>query len=276
LLLNANDKIVISLFVESKILIVPMFTKIIANYSFNHEDLFATQIATNPDQLILHHGNQNTFPDELSYFYPFLSKLEISRSKRFRKKSDERTYVITHALVNKKISEILGTDFNKLSINYFDNKKPYVEKSNLDFNLSHSSDCFAFAISGYENVFVGVDIEVLREDLGIEPIINNYFHKNEISFVLNSELKTQHQKFYEVWTRKEAFLKMIGTGLSEKLSELDMTPGEREIIIQDNNSFENHYFSNSYVYTLNLLGNLVLSLSTNRPVSIIPEHCDKF
>jgi hypothetical protein len=69
---------------------------------------------------------------------------------------------------------------------------------------------------------------------------------------------------------------MIGTGLSEKLSEINMSPGDREIIIQDNNSFDNHYFSNTYVYTLNLHGNLVLSLSINRPVSIIPERCERF
>jgi len=229
-------------------------------------------------QLKLYYGDQKNFPDELTGFYDFLSDKEIHRSKRFRKKSDERTYVITHALVNRKISEILGTDFNKLSINYFDNKKPYVEGTNIDFNLSHSSDYFAFIISTYENLYVGVDIELVKVNLDLVPIVNNYFHKNEISYILNSGSNnlTQQLRFYEVWTRKEAFLKMLGIGLSEKLSEIDMSPGEREIIIQDDNSFDNHYFINTYVYTLNLPGNLVLSLSANRPVSIIPERSERF
>lgn len=255
-----------------------MVTKIIDNYSYKQEDLFATQITKNATPLKLYYGNHNNFPDELNCFYPYLSPMEIKRSKRFIKKSDERTYVITHALVNRKISELLNLDFNKFSINYFENKKPYVERSTIDFNLSHSSDYFAFAISGYENIIVGVDIEVLREDLGIEPIVNNYFHENEISYVLNGDFDrlAQHQRFYEIWTRKEAFLKMLGIGLTEKLSEIDMSPGEREIIIQDNNSFDNHSFSNTYVYTLNLHGNLILSLSTNRSVSIIPERCERF
>jgi phosphopantetheinyl transferase len=233
------------------------------------------KVFKNAAHLNLYYGDQKNFTDEPDNMYEFLSDKEISRSKRFKKKADERTYVITHALVNKKISEILGIDFNKLSINYFDNKKPYVEGRTIDFNLSHSADYFAFAISGYENVCVGVDIEVVRESLDIEPMVNHYFHKNEISFVLNSDLKTQHQKFYEVWTRKEAILKMLGTGLSEKLSELDMTPGDRKITIQDNNSLDNHSFSNTYVYTLNLRGNLVLSLSANRPVSIITDRCTR-
>lgn len=252
-----------------------MFTKIIDTY-YKSQELFKTQIAKNEDQIIVYHGNQNNFPDNLSCLYPFLSDMEINRSKRFVRISDERTYVITHALVNRKISELLGKDFNKFKINYFDNKKPFVEGGTIDFNLSHSSDYFAFVISIRKNIFVGIDIEMFSKILDIETIINNYFHENEITYVLNGDLKAKHQRFYEIWTRKEAFLKMLGIGLTEKLSDLDMTPGEREIIIHDNNSFDNHYFSNTYVYTLILRKNLVLSLSTNRPVSIIPERCEKF
>ena len=194
-------------------------------------------------QLKLYYGDQKNFPDELTGFYDFLSDKEIHRSKRFIKKADERTYVITHALVNRKIAGLLGKDFNELKINYFDNKKPIVEGSAIDFILSHSADYFAFAMSNLEKIYVGVDIEVVRENLDMEPIVHHYFHKNEISYILNSGSNnhTRQRRFYEVWTRKEAFLKMLGTGLSEKLSEIDMSPGEREIIIQDNKSFDNHY-----------------------------------
>ena len=226
----------------------------------------------------LFYGNQKNFPDDLSGCHQFLSEKEIERSKRFFQKSDERTYVISHALVNKKISETLGLDFNKLKINYFDNKKPYAEKSNIDFNLSHSSNYFAFAISIYENIFVGVDIETVKMNLDIGSIVNNYFHKNEIDYILNSDPNkpTRHQKFYEVWTKKEAVLKMLGIGLSDKLSELDMTQGECEIMIQDNGSFDVGVFSETFVYTLSLFEDLVLSLSANRCVSIIPEHFENF
>lgn len=249
-------------------------------YCYNIQEKSVTEkVFKKAAQLKLYYGDQKNFPDELTAFYDFLSDKEIQRSKRFIKKADERTYVITHALVNRKIAGLLGKDFNKLKINYFDNKKPFVEGSTIDFNLSHSSDYFAFAISIYENVCIGVDIEVVRENFDISPIVKNYFHKNEISYILNSGSNnlTPQRRFYEVWTRKEAFLKMLGIGLSEKLSEIDMSPGAREINIQDNNSFDNHYFFfNTYIYTLNLPGNLVLSISTNLPASIIPEHSERF
>ena len=236
------------------------------------------EIKHHAGQLKLYFGNQKNFFDEMGCFYQYLSHPEISRSKRFFKKTDERTYVISHALINKKISEILGLDFNKLKINYFDNKKPYIEQSNLDFNLSHSFDNFAFAISTYEDMFVGIDIEEIRFNLDIEPIVCNYFHENEINYILNSNADNliKHQRFYEVWTRKEAFFKMLGIGLSEKLPEIDMSPGEHEIRLQDNSPFNNTYFSNIFIYTLLLPESQVLSLSTNRPVIILPESCEAF
>lgn len=255
-----------------------MLVRIIDNFRHASKTNYFAFFQNDAIPLKLYFGDQKDFPDELSCFYSYLSPSEISRSKRLVKKSDERTYVITHALVNRKISELLGKKFNNLKINYFDNKKPFIEGNTIDFNLSHSTDYFAFAISIHENLYVGVDIEVVSERLDIGPIVNNYFHKNEISYILNSDsnILTRHQKFYEVWTRKEAFLKMLGTGLSDKLPELDMSKGEREISFQDKSYFDIKYFSNTYIYTLNLPENLVLSLSTNRPVRIIPEHCESF
>lgn len=222
--------------------------------------------------LQLFYGDQNDFPDDLHDFYYYLSNKEIERSKRFTFERDERVYVISHALLNKRISEQAGVDFDQLKINYFAQRKPYVEDRNIDFNLSHSSGYFAFALSAYENVFVGVDIEVFKNNLDIEPIMKNYFHKNELHYVLNFNFNDlpPRQKFYEIWTRKEAFLKMLGTGLSEQLSEIDMCTGEREFLFMNNTYFDRNYFTNIFIYTLNLSKNVVLSISINSPAIIIP------
>lgn len=245
-------------------------------YNFFEKEIYSSTSIKQPTLIKLFYGNQNNFSDDLRIFYPFLSDKEIERSNRFRYIRDERTYVISHALVNQKISEQIGNDFNRIKINYFENKKPYIAGRPFDFNLSHSSGYFAFVLSGHENHFVGVDIEAVNTKTDIEPIVNRYFHKNEIAYVLKNDLRTNMQRirFYEIWTRKEAFLKMHGTGLSEKLSELDMTPGEREITFHNHKSFDDHYFFCTYVYTLILSGNLVFSLSTNCPVNIIPVRCN--
>lgn len=252
-----------------------MLVKIINNVFDERIGLNPEQYADDLVQLKLYYGDQKNFPDDLSCFYPFLSDQEFSRSKRLIKKKDERTYVISHALLNKQISELLEMDFDELQINYFNNKKPFVEDKRIDFNLSHSADYFAFVISIHDNMFVGVDIEVIREDLDMKPIIENYYHENEIRYVLQNESKhflSQHQKFYEVWTRKEAFLKMLGIGLLDSLSEIDMSPGNRELLISDTGSFNLSSFSNTFLYTLRLFDNQVLSLAINYPVNIIPSQ----
>lgn len=250
----------------------------ISVYKLEKEDTESLVSDKNQKSINIYYGSQIDFPQDLSYLHQFLSDKEVERSKRFFHKRDERTYVISHALLNKKISEQLGYDFNRIKINYFENKKPYIEGRPFDFNLSHSSDYFAFALSGSENHFVGVDIEIIKTKTDIVPIVNRYFHKNEIDYVLDNRLYAikQHSRFYEIWTRKEAFLKMPGLGLSEKLSELDMTPGGHVITIQRTKTFDNHCFSHVRIYTLKMCGNLVLSLSTNRSLHIIPWSCKRF
>ena len=216
------------------------------------------------------YGNQNDFPKDLSVFLKFLSLKEINRSERFKFLNDKRTYIISHASVNKKISELLGEDFATLKINYFNNRKPYVEQSNLDFNLSHSSDYFAFVISDHGDISVGIDIEVIRKKLNIEPIIESFFHENEINYILksNSNNLSMLQKFYEIWTRKEAFNKMLGTGLTEEISDIDMSSGKREITTQNILSTIKN-IGEAHIYTLKLYDQLMLTLSVNRPVNII-------
>ena len=244
-------------------------------YNLNNKVETAPNADTYSKTFNIFYGCQKDFPEDLNSFYHFLSDQELERSKRFRKHSDKRTYVIVHALINKKLAELLNKDIKSIKINYFNNQKPNVDGINIDFNLSHSTDYFAFAISTHENIFVGIDIEEIRENLEIKPIINNYFHKNEIRYLSNNHLNQvlKHQKFYEIWTRKEALLKMLGIGLHDNLSALNMLPGERELTMQEKNSFGNHYFSKTYVYTFNLRDNLALSLSINRPVSIILRRC---
>jgi 4'-phosphopantetheinyl transferase len=250
-----------------------ILTRIISTYG--QDNSFVTQMLENALQLKLYFGDQKNFPDELSVFYGYLSDMEISRSKRFVRKTDERTYVITHALVNRKLSECLGKDFNALTVQYFENKKPYVSQETIDFNISHSSDYFVFALSKMNNIRIGVDVETVKTNFDREGIVNHYFHKNEKQYIMNDNLseEKQNKRFFEIWTRKEAFLKMLGIGLTNNLAELDLSPGEREIFVQSNVFFDAGNFPVTYIYTLNLSEDQVVSVATNRPVVVIPEYC---
>ncbi|QIR14969.1 4'-phosphopantetheinyl transferase family protein [Shewanella aestuarii] len=102
-------------------------------------------------------------------------------------------------------------------------------KTGLHFNLSHSGDWLMVGVlSSFTHVIephaishelmLGVDIERLRSNTNIEPILKHYFTAQEIAdlLVLTSDL--QRERFFDLWALKEAFIKAIGKGLAQPLS----------------------------------------------------------
>lgn len=113
---------------------------------------------------------------------------------------------------------ILCTRFN-IDINdiKFDdvNGKPYLVGESICFNVSHSENMVAVAVSDRN---IGVDLEKTRN---INPkLIDRYFTKCEKEYI-SVDLPDWQTRFFEVWTKKEAFLKRSGVGLRVKLNELE-------------------------------------------------------
>ncbi|NOQ70403.1 MAG: 4'-phosphopantetheinyl transferase superfamily protein [Crocinitomix sp.] len=86
-----------------------------------------------------------------------------------------------------------------------ENNKPYL-KEGKPFNISHSGDLVVVAFSKEE---VGVDIQEMSE-LNVNELIN-FFHTEEQKFIRNAS--DISDAFFEIWTKKEAYLKAVGKGL---------------------------------------------------------------
>lgn len=96
--------------------------------------------------------------------------------------------------------------------------KPYFVNSDLKFNLSHSGRFVVAAVSDYE---VGIDIQKKKADK--HRIAEKNFLQGECTYInagANDEEK--HQRFCEVWTLKEAYLKNIGMGLRKPLNSFEI------------------------------------------------------
>lgn len=96
----------------------------------------------------------------------------------------------------------------------------------LRFNMSHSDDLALYAVtSGQE---VGVDIEHLRDDFASEQIAERFFSPREVAMLHAVPLNMRTRGFFNCWTRKEAYIKARGEGLSLPLDGFDvtLTPGE--------------------------------------------------
>ena len=95
------------------------------------------------------------------------------------------------------------------------------EAPKLFFNLSHSQGLAALGISA--DVEMGVDVEWIR--LLKEDIAGNYFSARECAVLRALPEAAQPRAFFECWTRKEAYIKASGEGLSIPLDSFDVAYG---------------------------------------------------
>lgn len=108
------------------------------------------------------------------------------------------------------LKEILNNEYNIYNYEIIKNKngKPYLKNSNLFFNISHKKDIIVIAVSDNE---VGIDIEYIDKDKEIKKaLLNSFFSKNEINYIDNNI-----ENFFEVFTKKESYIKMLGKRVAE-------------------------------------------------------------
>lgn len=181
----------------------------------------------------IYFGDSNFLISGNHNFVQYLSRKEIERMNKFRVSGDRNNYLIVHALLRKTLNET-DPKLQSIPINYFDQKKPYLENIDLDFNLSHSDSLFAFVVANSEALNVGIDIEVVKPFEGMRDVALQNFSGKELSYVYYPGIIMEEQlmRFYEIWTRKEAFLKMIGLGLYTELTNISVTCEKNSVLIE--------------------------------------------
>jgi 4'-phosphopantetheinyl transferase len=105
-------------------------------------------------------------------------------------------------------------------------------QAGLQFNLSHSHQMALLAFTRGRNV--GVDIEYMRPDVEFEQLARHFFSPTECAVLLDMASVLRKETFYNCWTRKEAYIKARGEGLSIPLDMFDVSlrPGEPAALLQ--------------------------------------------
>jgi 4'-phosphopantetheinyl transferase len=167
---------------------------------------------------------------ERSYFESILGKDEIDRANRFLFRKDRDRFVAKRGLLRIMLSSYVGVPPGEIIFTYGSRGKPGLEPQVdlpwIEFNLAHSHGMAIYAIT--KDRSVGVDIESIQADFPVEDVARNVFSIAELSALqaLPNNLRTE--AFFKCWTRKEAFVKALGDGLSCPLSDFDVSlaPGE--------------------------------------------------
>ena len=153
-----------------------------------------------------------------TYLFNYVSPERQEKITQFVFTEDKKLALYSGLIIRWALSNMIGISADELLFHSEPNQKPVLfPKSNIDFSISHTRNAILCCHSS--NAFVGADIE--KNITAPLEIMKYCFHPEEIEYVKNSSLNSANFRFYEIWTRKEAYTKAIGTGLSENLSSIN-------------------------------------------------------
>ncbi len=148
-------------------------------------------------------------------FSNVLSAAERDRAAQFNFEKDRARFASCRAGLRLLLSRYTGTPPEKIIFRYGREGKPALGGyGGWQFNVSHSRDLAAIAISGGESL--GVDIELIDPDFPRAEVAPDILSADELSDLAAFAPEDQPAYFFHLWTLKEALLKASGTGLSRE------------------------------------------------------------
>lgn len=146
-----------------------------------------------------------------------LSADERARAGRFERTSDHDAYVITRTTLRRVLAHHLNTRADAIEIVHGPHDKPLLragEGNELYFNVSHSDGLALIAVA---DLPVGIDLEPRRAVADLTALAAQNFSAEEIGMLRAASTHERNELFLRCWTRKEAFTKATGDGISSHL-----------------------------------------------------------
>ncbi len=157
----------------------------------------------------------------------FLSDDERERAARFRFPHLRERFRNGRGMLRHVLSVTTGAPPAQLQFTYSDKGKPSLpDFPRLQFNVSHSGDLWACAVS--DTTWLGLDIERIRPMPDCDAIARRFFAPSEL-LALNAFSEGERAAaFFRCWTRKEAYIKALGDGLSRDLASFTVSCADEE------------------------------------------------
>ena len=157
-----------------------------------------------------------------------LTEDELKRMNRLHFNEDRNRYLVAHAALRRILGERLKTDPREISFESGKLGKPYIPESRLKFNLSHSGDWVWIAVC--DDFEIGVDIEQMKE-IDASALMQRFGSAEEAELFSLLPEQQHQQAFFTWWTRKEAYLKGAGSGLSGGLQSFTAWKGSADPLV---------------------------------------------
>ena len=169
-----------------------------------------------------------------------LSECERQRASRFTFERERSRFIVARATLRQLLAARLGVRPEEVELVCGAHGKPSLgprfADSDLHFNVSHCDDLAVYAFSwGHE---IGVDVEAVRWFVDAGDVAARFFSPRENAAYAALDSLERPLGFFNCWTRKEAFIKALGDGLSHPLDSFDVTlaPNEPPKILRVDNT----------------------------------------
>lgn len=157
----------------------------------------------------------------LDSLYALLTDEEKKKADRYQRASDRARSIVARGVLRSLLSQYTGDPAAQLKFNYTRTGKPFLSERGVDvgFNVSHSGNCVLLAF-GKESA-LGIDVEQVVPRKNLEAAARRYFSAEECQL---AEASGDAESFYyQLWTRKEAFLKAQGGGVFSGLASMPVS-----------------------------------------------------
>ena len=188
--------------------------------------------ALDPDEVHVWRVEVGSAYKRRDILWSFLAGDERQKAADFLFEGDRKRFVVARGILRAILGCYLGRHPGGLGFGYNPYGKPHLAgNSEIRFSTSHSHGLVLLAFArGRE---VGVDIERVRADLGLEGIAARCFSPGEIASLHSLRDDLRKRAYFACWTRKEALAKAEGKGLALPLRRFDVTsdPTARAMVL---------------------------------------------
>jgi 4'-phosphopantetheinyl transferase len=150
-----------------------------------------------------------------------LNAAELERAERFKTQQLQQSFIAMRAILRQILARYQRVSAENIVFELGQYGKPFIsgqrEGEGLVFNISHCANKLAVII-GYEQR-LGVDIERHKANISLPGLVKKCFAENEVGFWQGLPESEQAAAFFDIWTRKESFVKAVGRGIALGLDQ---------------------------------------------------------
>ena len=164
-------------------------------------------------------------PALLDSYRAWMSPGEARQAQRFLREEDRRRYLLTRGLARGVLAGYTGETPSALAFATQEFGKPMLLAAPASaapphFNLSHTRGLVVLAVC--REAEVGVDVELIDRRLDPLRLAARHFSPSERETLATTPDAQRHERFFELWTLKEAYAKALGRGLNLDLQSFSV------------------------------------------------------